>query len=68
MSNNPYAAPTATDDVASLTDSRGDELAGRFTRLAAAMVDGLLVMAITLPVGIATGFYVRAQTQQVGLA
>ena len=67
MSNNPYAAPTATDDVASLTDSRGDELAGRFTRLAAAMVDGLLVMAITLPVGIATGFDVRAQTQQVGL-
>ena len=67
MSNNPYAAPTATDDAASLTDSRGDELARRFTRLAAAMVDGLLVMAITLPVGIATGFDVRAQTQQVGL-
>ena len=63
MSNNPYAAPTATDDVASLTDSRGDELAGRFTRLAAAMVDGLLVMAITLPVGIATGFDVRALTK-----
>ena len=67
MSNNPYAAPASTDDAASLTDSRGDELAGRFTRLAAAMVDGLLVMAITLPVGIATGFDVRAQTQQVGL-
>jgi uncharacterized RDD family membrane protein YckC len=67
MSNNPYAAPASTDDAAHLTDSGGDELAGRFTRLAAAMVDGLLVMAITLPVGIATGFYVRAQTQQVGI-
>ena len=67
MSHNPYAAPASTDDAASLTDSGGDELAGRFTRLAAAMVDGLLVMAITLPVGIATGFNVRAQTQQVGL-
>jgi hypothetical protein len=45
MSHNPYAAPASTDDAASLTDSGGDELAGRFTRLAAAMVDGLLSIA-----------------------
>jgi uncharacterized RDD family membrane protein YckC len=48
-------------------DSTRDELAGRLLRLGAAMLDGLLLMAILLPVQFATGFIHRAQLQQNGL-
>jgi uncharacterized RDD family membrane protein YckC len=47
---------------------RGDELAGRFTRFAAAMVDGILLLLVVGPVQFATGFYARSQIQDVGIA
>ncbi len=47
-------------------DSPGDVLAGRFTRFAAAMVDGLLLMAILLPIQFVTGYTRRVAVQQVG--
>ncbi|MFO1066108.1 MAG: RDD family protein [Pirellulales bacterium] len=47
--------------------SENDELAGRFTRFAAAMVDGIIMMAITMPVMFATGFVARTQAQQVSI-
>ncbi len=46
--------------------SENDVLAGRFTRLAAALVDGILILVIIIPVMLATGYYARAQTQQIG--
>jgi uncharacterized RDD family membrane protein YckC len=68
MSQNPYAAPLSNDDNPGMADSGGDVLADRGTRFVASFVDGLLIMAIVLPIGIATGFYARAATQQVGFA
>lgn len=65
MSDNPYAPPLASRTDA-LAVSENDELAGRFTRFAAAMVDGVLIMGITMPVMFATGFFARTQAQQVG--
>lgn len=63
MSNNPYAPP--------LTDSSfvsgSDELAGRSTRFASAMLDGICSAALVVPVFIMTGYFQRAQNQQVGL-
>ena len=66
MSNNPYAPPATSGSIAFSADSTNDELAGRFTRFAAALVDGLLMMAIIGPVMFATGYFQRAQTQQAG--
>ena len=66
MSLNPYAAPMSNDDNPGMTDAGGDVLADRGTRFVASFVDTLLVMAIVLPIGIATGFYTRAAAQQVG--
>jgi len=66
MSDNPYAPPL-TDGEDALAVSENDEQARRFTRFAAAMVDGFLMMGITMPVMFATGFIARTQAQQVGL-
>jgi uncharacterized RDD family membrane protein YckC len=66
MSDNPYAS-TLTGGADAFEVSRNDELAGRFTRYAAAVVDGILVLVITLPVMFATGFLARTLDQQVGL-
>ena len=66
MSQNPYAAPLSNDDNPGMADAGGDVLADRGTRFVASFVDTLLVMAIVLPIGIATGFYTRAAAQQVG--
>ena len=44
-----------------------DELAGRSTRLAAAIVDGVLLMAILIPVQMATGYMTRVGLHEVGL-
>ena len=41
-------------------ESIGDELAGRFTRLASGIVDGILFMCILGPVYFATGYWDKA--------
>ncbi|MBU6238636.1 MAG: RDD family protein [Planctomycetes bacterium] len=66
MSDNPYASPLTGGGADALAVSENDELAGRFTRFAAAMVDGILMNGITMPVMFATGFFARTQAQQVG--
>ena len=66
MSNNPYAPPSTTGGIDVPAVPEHDELARRFTRFASAMVDGILMMAITMPVMFATGFVARTQAQQVG--
>lgn len=60
MSTNPFEAPAYNPDVAS-ESTDGEVLAGRFTRFAAAMVDGLIMMAISLPIQFGTGYIQRAQ-------
>ncbi len=67
MSNNPYAPPVMVhmrESEAAI--SGGDVLAGRFTRLAAAMVDSVLMMAIILPIQYLTGSFARTMSQQTG--
>ena len=64
MSHNPYAAPASIDGTAGMTDSGRDELVGRSIRFVAAMVDGLLVCAILIPIGIATGYNDRDEADQ----
>jgi len=64
MSHNPYAAPASIDGTAGMTDSGRDELVGRSIRFVAAMVDGLLVCAILIPIGIATGYNDRNEADQ----
>lgn len=66
MSINPYASPSTTGGEYDFSASENDELARRFTRFAAALVDGILILMVTGPVMLATGYYVRAQTQQIG--
>lgn len=67
MSNNPYVAPSTVTEAEVITDPSVEELAGRFTRFAAAMVDGFLLMAIVIPIQYATGFFQRSLSQQVGV-
>jgi len=66
MSVNPYAPPSTSGGVDVLPVSESDELARRFARFVSAMVDGMLILAITMPVMSATGFLARTQAQQVG--
>ncbi len=66
MSVNPYAPPSTSGGVDVLPVSESDELARRFARFVSAMVDGMLIVAITMPVMWATGFLARTQAQQVG--
>lgn len=67
---NPYTTPAdlGGQTVYSGGEYReGEELAGRFTRFAAAMVDGIIIMAFILPVQYYSGFLQRAQTQSLGV-
>lgn len=66
MSSNPYAPPVTTESADLSTSALSEAPAGRFTRLASAMVDSFAMMAIYMPVMILTGFFARAQAQQVG--
>lgn len=59
--DNPYAAPTTSDTG----PVDGGELAGRFTRFAAALVDGLLLIVILGPIQYFTGFFQRVTQGQV---
>ena len=63
---NPYASPTTYPHSDIASESTRDELAGRFTRFAAAMVDGILLMVIVMPIQFLTGFMARAAKQEAG--
>ena len=67
LSHNPYAAPLAP--VKSVKPSSGstDQPASRFTRFAAAMLDGILMLGILMPVQYATGYIARAQALEASL-
>lgn len=60
MSENPYATPFTSGDMIDSTVFEGDELAGRWIRLSAALVDGFAVTAVTLPVVLTTRFLVHS--------
>lgn len=66
---NPYATPmeVPANDPYGAFNSGQEELAGRLTRFAAAMLDGILMMVIIFPIYVMTGFLARSATQQVGL-
>jgi uncharacterized RDD family membrane protein YckC len=64
MSNNPYAPPT-TPLMLEDTPLAADQYAGRFTRFASALVDGILMSAFTVPLMYLSGYYARIQLQQV---
>lgn len=66
---NPYASPAEIIEASAavVTDSTGTILAGRMTRLGAAILDGILMVAVLLPIQFATGYIQRAQSQQSGL-
>jgi uncharacterized RDD family membrane protein YckC len=62
--NNPYAPPQAP-----VSDSHfegGQELAGRGTRLAAAIIDGLILGLIIWPYVMSTDYWTRATQGQIG--
>ena len=67
MSNNPYAATSTTQGLEVTSKRVGDEQVSRFTRFVAAMVDGILLSAIVMPVQIVSGFLGRAATQQTSV-
>ena len=57
---NPYESPTAADTHTYDPPVPEHEMARRFTRFAAALIDGFLTMAIVLPIQLYTGFTERA--------
>ena len=74
MSINPYAPPSMTDGMEYAKEresdelaGESDELAGRLTRFVSALVDGILMMGILMPIQFATEFYERASTQTAGI-
>lgn len=67
MNENPYASPVHVDDPVATSTNVIDSPAGRFTRFAAAMVDGILMLGILMPIQFATGYIARAQSLQVSV-
>ena len=63
MADNPYEAPRA-ELKAPVAESGGD-LASRWRRLWAAIVDGLIALIVNFPIMIATGYWGRAMEQSV---
>ena len=61
VDQNPYATPSA--DVA-VEDLSEDLLAGRFARLIAAIVDGIILGLVIMPLMFLTGYFERAMTAQ----
>jgi uncharacterized RDD family membrane protein YckC len=57
LQQNPYQPPTTEVPFASGSVSQGPLLATRGSRLAAALIDGLLVMAVVLPLQWALGAF-----------
>jgi len=66
MSENPFASPTYSEPAIDAVDS-SNELANRSTRLAASIADGIVIAIIVLPIQVMTGYFERAQAQQVTL-
>lgn len=68
MTTNPYAPPIA-DGGNFLHESEAvdSNQAGRLTRLVAAMADGLILMAVFLPIQLLTGYFERVQSDTVGI-
>jgi uncharacterized RDD family membrane protein YckC len=66
MTVNPYAPPTTDAVIEETYDGGNDVLAGRFTRFAAALVDGILVGLVIWPIMFITGYFQRSQEDQVG--
>ena len=66
-SENPYAPPATDARTDRLVPVGGDPLASRLTRLAASMIDGILLMIILVPIQFMTGWVQRAGTQQMTL-
>lgn len=56
---NPYATPDSDVEVRETS-----ELAGRGARLGAAIIDGLIVAAIVLPISFLTGFWEKSMSGQ----
>ena len=63
---NPFAAPA--ESTVSTEVPRHGEPARRMQRLACAIADGLVLIAINIPVMMATGYWERAMQQQVTMA
>lgn len=63
--NNPYAPPSAPVSDSQVLDG-GQELAGRGTRLAAAIIDGIILALIVWPYAMSTDYWTRATQDQVG--
>lgn len=64
MDINPYQAPAAkVEDVA-----QGGNLAERGTRFAAAFIDGLILLALWMPVMFLTGYFRSAAAGTLGVA
>lgn len=65
-SNNPYASPSFESAPPAAPSSTEEPLANRGTRFAGALIDGILISAIILPVFFSSGYMERAMKQQVG--
>ncbi len=66
MSNNPFAPPESSGPDLTDVSTQGDELAGRFTRLVASIIDGILIMVIVMPIFFFSGYIDRLMTEDVG--
>ena len=65
--NNPYSAPSAA--VADVAPAGSQELAGRGMRLAAAIIDALILLVILIPLMVMGGYFSGFMTgQQPGMA
>lgn len=62
---NPFAAPE--ESTVSTEVDRHGEPARRMLRLASAIADGLVLLAINIPIMMGTGYFQRAMQQQVTL-
>lgn len=60
MSINPYEPPATTDQLHA-DAATGNVLAGRSSRFVAALIDGLAMMVVVIPIQFFTGYYQRAQ-------
>ena len=65
MEDNPYRAPDAA--IVETAAAGGTALAGRGVRLGAAIVDGLIMMALVMPILFLTGYFEKVMAGQVGI-
>ncbi len=64
---NPFAPPEDQSMAVENADSAGDVRATRVNRLGAAILDGIIIACITVPIQFMSGFIQRAQQQQVSM-